>query len=356
MKWIWKAALVLVFTLTGCAGLPQPREMGDVALLRTMGVDRIGDRLEVTVATGPRAKGVQAEGQEALILSAQDSTLSSAALTLRTQSDSSVSFGHVDQLLLGEDLSYYDIKEVLDYFARDRELGLGAQLWAIQGEAAKAAVESGGSQGIEGGLSTLRTNGKLGIGTISRTIGEVYADILELGCSYVPALSLTEEEDPQLEERGYAIFKDGSLAGYLEGSSARGLELLASRAAADVLEVQLADQGVTAQITRAATVCRFIPGQENLTISCRVWAQLVEYQRLPGEEEREHIQQEITHQEEENVRLALSQLADWGADCLGLGQKAGILSPGRWNALSENWPYHFGKQIPEVNLKVELTR
>ena len=51
--------------LTGCgkAALPYAREMGDMALLRTMGVDA-GEKdgnLQVTVSTGKRAAGLQGE-------------------------------------------------------------------------------------------------------------------------------------------------------------------------------------------------------------------------------------------------------------------------------------------------------
>ena len=47
------AALAAVLLLSGCgkAALPYAREMGDMALLRTMGVDAEGDRVRVTVST-----------------------------------------------------------------------------------------------------------------------------------------------------------------------------------------------------------------------------------------------------------------------------------------------------------------
>lgn len=348
--------LALCLCLTGCSGLPTPREMGDMALLRTMGVDQVEDMLQMTVSTGPRAKGLQGEGQEALVLTAEESSLSGAALELQGQSDSYVSFGHVDQLLVGEELALRDVTGVLDYFARDRELGLGAQLWVIRGESARAAVESGGSQGIDGRLSTLRTDGRMGFAQIPRTAGEVYADLLERGSAYVPALGLISGENPRLEERGYAILKDDRLVGYLEGDSARGLELLANKATADVLEIQLPGQKVTTQITRAATVSRFSSGGESLSITCRVWAQLVEYSHVPGEEELVALQEEIGRQEKQRVEAALTQLCGWQADCLGLGAKAGMLAPGLWSVLAEEWPNRFGEQTFHVALTVELTR
>ena len=356
MKGIRLATFLLIFALTGCAGLPQPREMGDVALLRAMGVDWTEEKLEMTVSTGPRADGNQAEGQGALVLSARSDTFSSGALSIRGQSDSSISFGHVDQLLLGEELSRLGVREVLDYFAKDGELGLGAQLWVLQEQQAKTAVESGDGRGIEGRLAALRTDGERGLGPIPRTAGEVYADLLERGCAYVPALKLSEGENPRLEEGGYAILKGEKLVGYLEGDSARGLELLVGGRMADVLEVPLGEETVTVQITGAATASRLSRERDTLALSCRVWAQLAEYRRLPEEGELEQLQREIVRLEEEKVRLALAQLTAWQTDCLGLGAKAGILSPVKWSSVSENWSRYFGEQMPKIHLSVELTR
>ena len=135
--------------LTGCSALPYPREMGDMALLRTMGVDREEDGLGVTVSTGPQARGLQGEREKALVLSALRPSLSAAALALQALSDQYVFFGYIDQLLLGETLARTDVVPVLDYFARDAELGLGAQVWVVRGADARQAVVSGGETGVE---------------------------------------------------------------------------------------------------------------------------------------------------------------------------------------------------------------
>ena len=59
MKAVLVCAMLLTM-LTGCGSrgwLPYAREMGDTALLRTMGLDGSGERLELIVSTGSRSGG-----------------------------------------------------------------------------------------------------------------------------------------------------------------------------------------------------------------------------------------------------------------------------------------------------------
>lgn len=348
--------LAATLLLSGCDRLPYPREMGDMALLRTMGVDQEGDALLVTVSTGPRARGLQGEQEPALMLSAQRPSLSSAALALQGQSDGYVFFGYVDQLLLGEDLVRQGVTEVLDYFARDVELGLGAQLWVVQGDTAQAAVASGGEQGVEGRLTSLQTNGETGAAAVSRTAGDVYSDLLEQGASYAPALVRAGEDGKTLMGGGYAVLKGDALVGFLQGEQARGLELLDGKPSADVLEVEVPKERAVVRITGAVTLCRFRSGGEGLSVTCRVSAQLAEYSRLFTQEEMEQIREQIRERETARIQAALTQLRSWEADCAGLGPQGALFSPGEWNNLKEDWPRNFSRQEPELTVQVGLRR
>ena len=59
-RWGCLLLLLPLLALAGCGSLPSGREMGDMALLRTLGVDGAGEGLEVTASTGPRPRGLQA--------------------------------------------------------------------------------------------------------------------------------------------------------------------------------------------------------------------------------------------------------------------------------------------------------
>ncbi|USF27127.1 hypothetical protein N510_002073 [Firmicutes bacterium ASF500] len=354
MKKGFCAGLTACLLLTGCSGLPDAREMGDMALLRTMGVDAAKAGVAVTGSTGPRAKGVQSEGEPALTLMADRESLSAACLAMQGQSDSYVFFGYVDQLLVGEGLAAEGVRPVLDHFARNSELGLGAQLWLVRGTTAREAVSSGGEEGVDKRLETLQHDSEMGIASISRTAGEVYADLLELGSAFVPALTSAGEDGP-LAERGYGILIGDTLAGFLDGKEAKGLELLAGGPSADILVGR--DGEVSAKVTSAHTTSALefqgdIPSA--LKLQCRVAVRLAEYRRRPEGQELEELRQELEGQELARLTAAVDRLQSLGADCAGLGAKAGIAHPARWQVVQERWPEWFSQVPVEIQVEVKI--
>ena len=332
--------------LTGCSGLPYAREMGDMALLRTMGVDAAEGELTVTVSTGPRPRGLQGEGEAALTLSAAGTSLSGALLALQERSGSYLFFGYVDQLLVGEELARQGAEPVLDYFARDVELGLGAQVWLVRTGTAEDAVRSGGGQGVESRLATLQTDGEMGLSAAPRTAGEIFSDLLEWGSAYVPALTMEGQgEERSLRQSGYGVLKGGRLAGFLDGEAAAGLELLAGQASADVLEAEVAGQRVALLVSGGGTSCVFEAEGRRLRVTCQVTARLAEYRETLDRDDLREAAEQVERRESDRVRAALAALGRWEADCTGLAARAALARPGRrpekwdvcWEVQVELW-------------------
>lgn len=179
---------LLCLLLCGCSALPRPREMENMALLRTLGVDFADGAYKLTASTGPRPDAAGERQNEALVLTGSGTTIEKAVKDLKASSDHTVFLGYVDQLLVGRDLLERDLMPLLDYVVQDEEMSLGTMLWALPDLTAKDAVTSGGEQGVEQRLNTLRLNGAR-----TRTAGEVCADLLDTGGSSIPALSLTDD-------------------------------------------------------------------------------------------------------------------------------------------------------------------
>ena len=296
-------------------GLPQGREMGTMALVRTLGVDKTEGQYVVTASTGRRARGLQGEeAMEPLVLSARRDTLSGALTAVADCSEQDVYFGYVDQLLLGRELAEGSVLPVLERFAGDGELGLGAQVWLIDGTAGEA-VAQGGDEGAEPRLTVL-ANGEEGSAGFVRTVGEVLTDLKENGCAYVPALE--RDSAGLLREKGCGILTKDGLKGRLFGPEAQGLKLLTGGGAGDVIELT---GGRAAEVTGVRTGLVWAEGGGTITVNCRVTLRLTEGGVGLTQEEGAALLRQIEALEEERINSALTALRRWGSDCLGLERR-----------------------------------
>ena len=318
--------------------------------------------MRVTVSTGKRAAGLQGESQPPLILSAAGESLSAACLSMQGLSDSYVFYGYVDQLLLGEEAALEGVEPVLDYFSRDVELGLGAQVWLVRGGTARAAIEAGGETGVDSRLSTLQTDSEMGAAGITRTAGEVFSSLLEQGCAYLPALRAAgaeEGEQTALLEAGYGVLRDGALAGCLEGESAKGLELLTGQTAEDIIEVDLPSGRAVARITEVSTRCEPVFQGEELTglhLYCRAAAELAEFHEPMDQGELAQLREALEERESLRLRQVMEQLRAWGTDCTALGSQVAQANPARWEKLRGEWEERFSTIPYEVSVQVSVSR
>ncbi len=347
-----KLALMLAqcLLLAGRTGLPKPREMGEMALLRTVGVDAGENSVIITASTGERASGTEGNKEPPLILTGGGASLSAASLDLRAHSDSYVFSGYVDKLLVGQDVPLYD---VLGWFAHDDELGLGAKFWLLRDVTAAQVVGQAGEKGVERRLSALELDEKLGAAPMTRRAGEVYSTLLDRGCAFVPTLTAGEELTPA----GYAVVLGEEIVGYLEGEAARGLELLAEQPIAEILEVALPENRISLKITGAQLDCKpkFVAGElQMLKLTSRVNGELTQWENTPTAREREELSAAAAKQLEGKLRAALESMRFWQAECVGIGSRVAIAAPWYWDKLEPRWQEVFTGVEYELNIKVSL--
>ncbi len=347
--------VILLSLMTGCSALPTPLEMGDMIFIRTMGVDEQEGEVELTVSTGRRSRGLQREVEPSLTVTGVGSSISGGVVEVAAQSQQQVYYGYLDQLLLGEGYCQQGILPALEYFARDGELGLSAEVWSVTGTAADA-IASGGEEGVDSRLATLQLEGIQGTAGLTRTAGELLTDILENGATYLPRLTPSAEGDGTLLSAGYTIIIGDISVNTLTGESARGLELLEGEPSGDVFR---SSTGVVLDIWDAS--CGFVPRFEGdvltgVEVLCQVTADLAEYQSQPTEEEMELLQQELAQREESRIELALEALQRCGGDAIGLGRELGMASPSRWEDIQQGWESTFPDLPVSVTVEVTIRR
>jgi len=359
MKAVLVCAMLLTM-LTGCGSrgwLPYAREMGDTALLRTMGLDGSGERLELTVSTGSRSGG-----QEALVLSAFGESIPAAALAVQSLGDSYVYYGHVDQLLLGEGVAVRGVGPVVDYLAREAELGLGVQLWAVRGGTAGQAIRTAGSRGVPERLAQLNTDSELGAANISRSAAELMTVLARGGSTYLPALELLnaregdggQSGEQTLVPNGYAILRQGKLVCWVDDETARGIELMEEQVFGQVADLTLSDgTRVSLTVDKVRTGCRPVFRDEELTgldVMCTLSARVAQTGRRLNETDLEQLQQHLERMEGERMVQALELGQYWDADYLGLERRAQMARPDRKSAVQEQWEEAFRS----LNIRVEV--
>lgn len=327
-----RAAVVLLAAamalLSGCAPLsltgmlPYAREIEDMELVRTLGVDGDGEGMTVTASGGTR------EGEEARVVSGRADTVSAAVLTMQSQGSSYLYFGHVGQLLLGEELARRGVDPSLDYVLRDVEMRLETALYLVRdgeaGQAMAAAAEDGSATDR---LEALAEDVGLTADTMTRSVKDVLADLEDRGASFAPALSA----DDTLTAAGYGILKDGALVGWADKDAALGINLILSRVDADVVEVAPEGQeGAALRVVGARSLIRPVFEGDTLTglrVECRVEANLAEGLSAADDGRRQALCDALAQVERDRIQAALDLSVATNADYLGLCRAAALLAP-----------------------------
>lgn len=354
------ACAVMLTLLAGCgdqALLPYAREMGETALMRTVGLDAGEDGVVFTAATGSRAGG-----QEALVLSASGTSIPAAALAVQGLGDSYVYYGHVDQLLVGEEQAARGLTELVDYLAREPQLGPGAQMWVVFGGNAAQAVEAAGDRGVAQRLEQLNTDGELGAANVGRSAAQLMTVLARQGSTYLPALVLRPAREGDggqggectLLSDGYAVVRKGKLVCRTGPEVSRGIELMEGRNAGSVVDLSLEDGTRVSLVQDAAhTVCRPVFRGDELTgldVTCDLTVRVAQTGRRLKLKELEQLQYKLEQMQGEWIVRALELGQYWDADFLDLERRAQMARPARKQHIQEQWDGVFRA----LSLRVEV--
>lgn len=329
--------LALALLLTGCrqyAGvLPYGREIEDMELIRTLGVDTAAEGAGVSVT----ASGGAAQ-EETRVVSGQAGTISAAVLALQGEGSSYLYFGHVTQLLLGEELARQGVMASLNYVLRDVEMRLETALYVVRGGTAGGAIEAAAQEGsATDRLEALAADAGLTAGSMPRTVKDVLAELDRQNASFLPAVLA----DGGLTAAGYGILKDGTLVGWAEGEAALGVNLIFGKVDADVVEVTAPDGTKAAlRVVGASASVRPVWQEDRLTgleVRCKVDANLAEGSAMPDEAALAALERALAEIEAERMTKALELSRTLDADYLGLRRAAAFAVPWRKEALLETY-------------------
>lgn len=327
--------LALMFLSSCSDSLPQPQEMGNMALLRSFAVD-VGEDApwRVTVSTGKQATGLTGNQDPPTILQGESLTLQGACDSINGFSEHYVFYGYIDQLILGEDLAREGMTKTLEYFTTNPQLSLGTGIWLATGTASDILTHTE-EEGATQHLYTMTQESELGIGGMTRKAGEVLAEIKSHQASYLPIL--TPEEDGTLRTTGYGIIREDNLVSVLDGALAQGLELLFCHP--QLIELEYQGEAYALQLSQMKKTLSGdwsgILGEdlERVVISLEMDGTWLEYPQKPEEEVLEAMEKKLEALSQET----LWKLQDLKCDTLQLGGSLALRYPQHSRYLQDQW-------------------
>lgn len=377
MKALWKCGLGLglCLALAGCSwvSLPRAHEIERTVLMQALGVD-VGtesvDGVAVTASSGARTGAGDSPGAAPVVLSAQADTVTAACTEMQTYGTDYVFYGDVEHVLVGEGQAQRGVKPLLEHMARDPELRLEAQVWCVKSAtAADVLFTSAGDGGAAERLAAVEADDKLLSASVPRTARETLVDLERNGCTFLPAVGLVParpgdgtEGEMAVDPAGYALFRDGALAGWAEGEAAKGIDLLLGRGAPDILELVTPDCARTAlRLTGERVSIAPVFSGDTLTglrVECSLESEAAEL-RGPGNlngETRAWLEAELSRVTARRLQAALALLQSLDADCLGLGARAALAAPWRKMALEQQWDNRFSELEVQIEAAGQVAR
>ena len=387
--------------LSGCSSIySNYREIQQLMVVQTMGIDREKGGVQVSMAAAAEASGGGPRR-----MSAQGSTITAAIdRAYKLSYEEEIFFSHVNHLLVGEAAAEEGLDAFLDYVSQSPTMRIDIPLYIVRGSTANQAVMEVGdsSKGISEVMQTVHESFASPSNSRVFTVADTINSLLRYGSALVCAVECVpssesvspgksasaqgggeqnaqqgEEQNPQQEEgqnaqdktqgetplmavpAGYAVIRDGKLCKFIEPEEAAAVGLLTGRL--PITDITVTDRnGKDASLELNQGSAEITPvwggkGQlKGLNIQAQVSASVLETDNWQQGSSNEYINH-LTAQLESAVSQRLSSLLRTSmklkADFLGLAGQVERKSPENYRLMSQR----FSELLPGLELQITVS-
>ena len=387
--------------LSGCSSIySNYREIQQLMVVQTMGIDREKGGVQVSMAAAAEASGGGPRR-----MSAQGSTITAAIdRAYKLSYEEEIFFSHVNHLLVGEAAAEEGLDAFLDYVSQSPTMRIDIPLYIVRGSTANQAVMEVGdsSKGISEVMQTVHESFASPSNSRVFTVADTINSLLRYGSALVCAVECVpssesvspgksasaqgggeqnaqqgEEQNPQQEEgqnaqdktqgetplmavpAGYAVIRDGKLCKFIEPEEAAAVGLLTG--SLPITDITVTDRnGKNASLELNQGSAEITPvwggkGQlKGLNIQAQVSASVLETDNWQQGNSNEYINH-LTAQLESAVSQRLSSLLRTSmklkADFLGLAGQVERKSPENYRLMSQR----FSELLPGLELQITVS-
>lgn len=342
--------------LCGCGSVfPSRREVERLLVIQTMGIDRDGEGVELSLASAAdRSNGpMRLSGRGESVTSA----LSRIGRHCRERDLFSAHIGHV---VIGEEAARDGLESVIAYICRSPDIRIDVPLYVVRGGAAAELVldtgdESvGASEILKGIQTTLSERGELR----GSTAAEAARALDRYGSALLCALELSESAEADGDGSktasvcGCAVIRNGALCAFLDREETIAAELLMNRVG--VNELVLTDhegRPVTLELERGEAGVYAVTDERGeltgLDIQVKLSATVAESEgEYAG---TDYLTARLEEAVSESICAVLNAERTLGADFLALSGRINGLSDERFRE-----PGSLAAVLPELELRVSV--
>ncbi len=347
--------LMMGLLLSGCGLRAQARELEQLLVVQTMGVDRSAEGLRLSLAsmggTEPDSAPVRLAGSGPSVAAAEERIRAGV-------SDEELFCAHIGHLLIGEKTAAQGISSFLDEIGRSQDLRLSLPVYILRGNDAADAVLGVGDDnyGVCGALASVDSDLRHRGDGRTTPAAELLRDLARYDSALVCAveLRLSAENDESAEAparpqtlvpAGYAVLRGGALCGFLDRELAVGIGFLTGDTGP--CEITVTDQaGLPLSLSLRGGTCVWEPHFDETGRLCGlalcVKAEAVLAEGTAGDTEEEYLRMMLERELNRRILQVLQLSQEWKADFLGLRGKLERAAPGRAGALRRDfaalWP------------------
>lgn len=361
--------LCIALIFSGCNGavlLSSAREVEDLELVRTIGIDTEDEEIKITVNSASGTEG------NAKFFSTKAETLAQAVNDMqKLPVGKEALFSHTEHIVISEDTAKNGIGEFLDYIERSNDTRIDTNFFITRGISAEELLvkASGEDLDISDILTFMTENIELlGNGCVF-TCRDIASALSTRGCGLIQAISVSDSEglyEGEAEKTafpdGFAVIKDSKLIGFISDDEASGAMLLMNKTKSD--DIKLEHDGATVSVILNGNKAKFTPvfsGSELKEIKAEVEisaniTSVSEMLNIYDDDVREALAAQLEDIELSRVTAALSAAQRMDADFMGISKEIELKSPLKCAEIVENWGEIFKDIDFNVSVDCEIRR
>lgn len=376
-KFKWLVLLIIIILNSGCF---QYRELDALAIVNTLGIDRIKDKYLISIHvinTRKQHQNIEAGDEAAATLyEATGDTLQEAINNITLECPKELYLGHIDVIMVGEETARTGIKDYIDFLLREREMRKIYPFIIVKGATANAALKVlppveilPGTNIINMIQNTERINGIISNHRFDRILKFLYTqgrDASLTAIEVIPPLmddtttdNLTEIKPAiQLKITGPAIMKGDKLIGFFTKKEGLSFNLIRRRIKNAIITFPCDNKNnyASVQIDKPKVTFKteIKQNKPKAKIELKLVASLTEYNctlDLKQSKNITKIEKMINKEVKTMIKDTITTLqTKYNADVIGFGEKLYRNNFKEWQKIEQDWATLF----PTLETKVTV--